>query len=148
MATKNKKSAEQKEYKRFGMAIITMSIIIFCLSLGLVFCIGKIKTKDEQKYLNFYPEIMRSIAEECEPVRGDGYPTAEENDRGELVIVQPGKISNVECKMDSYGISKDNNPYVSFYYRAVNQTDGTPESEWRHRTMYFSGIKLNYSTGE
>lgn len=131
----NKKQPKKDDTWKFGVALTALAISTAGLGVGTLYGITHMKTAEEQKYLDLYPYLMRWTAEECSAIRGGDYQywITDENGNRKLIA---GDSKNVNCWFDSYGISKDGDPYVSYKYQYTDDS-GVPTGEMKTSTLYY-----------
>lgn len=137
MTNKKTKNKKQDSHFQFGIALTALSITTAGLGIGMFYFASRAKTVEEQKYLDVYPYIMEQIASECSNVRGQNLLTINEDEDGNKVSIEKIQtVKFVNCDIDTYGISKDGDPYVSYNYKELDPDTGEVASSG-HKTLYF-----------
>jgi hypothetical protein len=125
--TKAKTDKMKEHLIGFKNVTIVLSLIIAVLTAGLVMCASNLKTHHEKEYLALYETLMKDEAEHrCpKPEDREGF--------------------NYVCEMTKYGVTADNNPYMSFVVYEYDANTHEKTGNERRLTLYYQHQPTGYS---
>ena len=118
-----KKQKNKKSQTKYPCIIIVLCVAIACLIGGVIYCGTNMKSYEEREYLDVYEHLLSSyVFRSCDELMGnDAYV----------------------CQIDSYGVSKDGDPYVKFKATEYNTEGHEPTGKVQMGTIYFDHMGPN-----